>query len=716
MTEKEKRGRGRPANTPDQAAEAAARKRAQDIERTRERTAKGADIGEIPACVNPARRAACAADPVLYATTYFPNSTGKYPMSADHLGMYAILEAAVREGGQFANAFPRGFGKSTSVENFCLWAVMNAAARYVALIAAEAGLAVDSLDSMKRELTENDLLAEDYPEIVYPLRALEGKPQRCKGQMHGGKLTHVVWKKDTIVIPSIDGSRASGAILKTKGITGSILGLRHKAVDGSQVRPDLIVCDDIETRESAGQPGQVKKRLNILNKSILGLGGHDKTLAAVVNGTILADGCAIHQLLDPRLYPAWQGKRVKMLLKTADAQDTLWLGKYRELRHSFDSENAEDRKRAIREANEFYEANRATMDAGAVVSWEHCYSRGTEVSAVQHAYNLLIDRGADYFATECQNEPLRDETKTAAVSVHDVRAHVISAPAWTMPVGTNTLTAFVDVQKAVLYWTVAAWGPGLRGHVVGYGVYPDQGRSYFTLREATRTLEAAAGGASLESAIAQGLDAVLRQLMEREAAHEWDDATTRVSLALIDANWQQSSGVVREFVRRSAWGTRVMPSQGRYVGVAGRTLTDKTPPPGERQGPHWRTSTQERIKHLQWDTNAWKSLVAGRLKLPATDSTAITIHSGKDHSLLADHLAAEYPTRAISKERAADLWSLTPGADNHWWDCLVGSAVAASFVGVEAVGATIMDRHKARKTVTSEELAARAAELAAMLR
>lgn len=716
MTDEPKRGRGRPANTPEKAADATARKRDRDIERSRERTAKGSEIGGIPSCANPERRAACAKDPVLYATTYFPNSTGKYPMSDNHLKMHAILETAIHEGGQFANAFPRGFGKSTNVEVSCLWATTNAWVRFVSLVAAEAGLSTDSLDSIKTELVENDRLAEDYPEICYPFRALEGKPQRCRSQTHGGKLTHIGWRKDTIVFPTIEGSKASGAIIKCKGITGSILGLRHKASDGTQVRPDLVVCDDIETRESAAQPGQVRKRLNILNKSILGLGGHDKTMACVVNGTILADGCAIHKLLDPKLFPAWQGMRVKMLLRPADAQETLWLGKYRELRHSFDSEDAEDRKRAIREGNEFYAANRQAMDAGAVVSWEHCYSRETEISAIQHAYNLLIDRGADYFATECQNEPLRDESKTAAVSVHDVRAHVISAPAWTMPVGTNTLTAFVDVQKAVLYWAVTAWGPGLRGHVVGYGVYPDQGRNYFTLREATRTLEAAAGGASLESAISQGLDVVLRQLMEREAAHEWDDATTRVSLALIDANWQQSSGVVREFVRRSAWGTRVMPSQGRYVGVAGRTLTDKTPAPGERQGPHWRTSTQERIKHLQWDTNAWKSLVAGRLKLPATDSTAITIHSGKDHSLLADHFASEYPTRAISKERAADLWTLTPGQDNHWWDCLVGSAVAASFAGVEAVGATIMDRHKARKVVSSEELAARAAELAAMLR
>jgi hypothetical protein len=697
-------------------AEAAARKKAQDVDRSRARTALGSAVPRIPSIAHPERREACARDPVLFCGTYFPNSTGLYPMSSDHVGMYRILEAAAIDGGQFVNAFPRGFGKSTSVENFCLWAVLNAIVRYVALLAAEKPLSTDSLDSIKRELLENDLLAEDYPEVVYPLRALEGTPQRCQRQTYEGVPTNSLWRKDVIVLPTIAGSAASGAIIKCKGITGSVLGLRHKDGEGNQIRPDLIVADDIETRESAEQPGQVRKRLNILIKSILGLGGHDKSLAVVVNGTILSNGSAIHQLLDPKLYPAWQGKRVKMLIKPADAQDEFWLGKYRETRHSFNPEDAEDRKRAIREANALYLESRDLADAGAVVSWEHCYSRKDELSAIQHAYNLLIDRGRDYFATECQNEPLVDENRSAAVTPADVREHVISAKAWIMPTGTTTLTAFVDVQKDLLYWLVSAWGPGLRGHVVGYGAYPEQGRNYFTLRDCGRTLVDAAGGASLESAIQQGLDAVCRMLLDREVGHEWDDATSRLSLLLIDANWQQSQNVVREFVRRSPWGTRVMPSNGRYVGVAGRTLTDRTPPPGERQGAHWRTNTLEKVRHLQWDTNTWKTMVAGRLKLPDGDPNRITIHGGKPHDLIEDHFSSQYPTRAISKERAADLWTQIPGRDDHLWDCLVGSAAGASFVGIEAVGATIMDRHRAQKVVTSEELAARAAELAAMMR
>ena len=43
--------------------------------------------------------------------------------------------------------------------------------------------------------------------------------------------------------------------------------------------------------------------------------------------------------------------------------------------------------------------------------------------------------------------------------------------------------------------------------------------------------------------------------------------------------------------------------------------------------------------------------------------------------------------------RRVDEWKLRPGvADNHWWDCLVGRAVAASMQGVALEGT---ERHRA---------------------
>jgi len=59
----------------------------------------------------------------------------------------------------------------------------------------------------------------------------------------------------------------------------------------------------------------------------------------------------------------------------------------------------------------------------------------------------------------------------------------------------------------------------------------------------------------------------------------------------------------------------------------------------------------------------------------------MTLHQG-DHDMLMEHLTAEYPVRTEARGRVVDEWK-TLGRDNHWWDCLVGAAVAASITGLQ---------------------------------
>jgi hypothetical protein len=54
----------------------------------------------------------------------------------------------------------------------------------------------------------------------------------------------------------------------------------------------------------------------------------------------------------------------------------------------------------------------------------------------------------------------------------------------------------------------------------------------------------------------------------------------------------------------------------------------------------------------------------------------------KAHRMLADHLTAEYRVKATAQGRTVDEWKLrATRPDNHWLDCLVGCAVAASIQG-----------------------------------
>lgn len=686
-------------------------KRLADIERSRNRTRQGSDIGEIPPVANPERRESCRNNLKLFLEVYFPNSTGLSPFSADHLRVIERIQGCILQGGRFTNAVYRGFAKSTISENAVLWATLYGHRHFCAIFAGEGKLADRASNSIKMELSDNELLYEDFPEVCHAVRALEGKTQRCASQTYRGAKTHIKWQADATVMPTIPGSAASGSIVMSRGLTGSILGLRHKAPDGRQLRPDFVIVDDPQTRESAASPLQCAKRLEILTKSVLKLAGHTTSIACVVNATVIQHEDMVDQLLDQKKFPAWQGERIAMVRQWADAHDDFWLSRYRDARNTFDKDVPGDQARAHEEANRLYLENREAADAGCVVSWESCFDPEREHSAIQHAYNALIDDGPDVFASEFQNQPLPNEAQSRALASDDVRQREIAVPRWIVPRGLDTLTAFVDVQEKLLYWAVVAWGAQLRGHLVAYGAYPDQGRAYFSLRDARKTLVKAAGGVALEAAIHAGLDSVAQMLMDREFARESDDAVLRVQQMFVDANWAQTAGVVRDFARRSRWGPRVLPTHGRFVGASGATLSDRKVERGERVGSNWRTSTINRQRHVLFDTNYWKTFLAARCKLPAADPQAFTLHAG-DHSMLTEQLTAEYPTRVEARARVVDEWRLIPGRDNHLFDCVVGAAVAASYAGVSAVGTEARaGGAEPRRSISREDMAARREEL-----
>jgi len=694
--------------------EALENRRKATLERGRATTRLGADIGAIGKPLDQERRDSCRLDLAKFLVTYFPNSTGLSPFSADHERVIGRIQDCILRGGRFVNAVYRGFAKSTISENSLIWAILYGHRRFGAIFAAEADLAAKAITSVKLELAENDLLAEDFPEVCVPVRALEGKPQRCLSQTFGGEHTHIRWNADSIVLPSIAGSACGGSIIMSRGLTGSILGLRHKAADGTQLRPDFAIVDDPQTRESAASAVQVSKRLEILTKSVMKLAGHTKSIACVINATVIEREDMVDQLLDQRKFPAYQGERIPMVRAWATSHEELWLGNYREFRNTFDKDTVGDQARAHRDANAFYLANRQAMDDGCIVSWQSCFDPDAEHSAIQHAYNALIDDGEDVFASEFQQQPLANEAKSAALASDDIRSRIVNVPRWIVPGGLDTLTCFCDVQEKLLYWAVVAWGHQLRGHLVAYGSYPEQGRSYYTLRDARRTLVKAAGNTGLEAAIHAGLERVAIEILDREFARETDDAVLRVSQMFVDANWAQTAGVVRDFARRSKWGPRILPTHGRFVGASGSTMSDRRPDKGERVGANWRTSTILKQRHVLYDTNSWKTFFAARCKLPAGDAQAFTIHSGT-HEMLGEHLTSEYPTRVEARGRVVDEWRLTPGRDNHWLDCVVGSAVAASFTGISAVGADAKPLATVRRAISKDEMAAKRQELLARM-
>ncbi|MGQ9918686.1 MAG: terminase gpA endonuclease subunit [Bryobacteraceae bacterium] len=595
----------------------------------------------------------------------------------------AKIEQAVLRGGLFAMAMPRGAGKSSIAETACLWAVLYGHREFVCLIGSDEGHAIDMLESIKMELDGNELLLQDFPEAVYPIRCLEGIANRCAGQLYQGQRTHIGWTAREIVLPAIPGSRASGAIIKVAGLTGRIRGMKFKRADGKTVRPSLVVLDDPQTDESARSLSQCATRESILAGAVLGLAGPGRKIAGVMPCTVIRPGDMADNILNRDKHPEWNGERTK-LVYSFPTNEKLWQ-QYAELR-------AESFRRGGRgqEATEFYREHREEMDEGAVVAWPERFNHD-ELSAVQHAMNLKLQDERAFFA-EYQNEPIPDETpQDNELTADQVAAKVNRMRRGEVPIGCNHVVMFVDVQQSLLFFVVAAWEEDFTGYVIDYGTYPEQHRPYFTLRDARPTLAAVTKAGGLEGAIYAGLEKLTGDYLGREFRRD-DGAGLRIERCLIDANWGQSTDVVYQFCRQSAHAAVVMPSHGRFIGASSRPLNDYQRKPGDRCGLNWRIPTvqgKRAVRHVVFDTNFWKSFVYARLAVPMGDRGCLSLF-GDDptrHRLFAEHITAEYRVKTEGRGRTVDEWKLRPSAgDNHWLDCLVGCAVAASIQGVALAG------------------------------
>ena len=217
---------------PAQAYEA---KKEQSRRRSLDQVASGQDIGELPPVKDPDRRAACERNFRLCCERYFP-LTFPLAWSKDHLKVIGKIEKAVLGGGLFALAMPRGSGKTSLAIAAAIWALLYGHREFVALIAATEGLAAALLDGIRVELEHNDLLCEDFPEVCYVIRQLEGINQRRL--RYRGEVVAMGFTSKRILLPCMPGSKASGGIVRVAGITGSIRGMNASKLAGGRV----ILC------------------------------------------------------------------------------------------------------------------------------------------------------------------------------------------------------------------------------------------------------------------------------------------------------------------------------------------------------------------------------------------------------------------------------------------------------------------------------------------
>jgi hypothetical protein len=637
-----------------------------DIKRKRSERSEAARI-EIPECRDPIRRERALAEPELFLRTYFAE---KYSLRFGKEHKYiiqSVVDIAAR-GGRQAIAAPRGRGKSEIVKGLLVYAVTRQLSRFILPIAATTDLAKALYQDFRRRIGLNELLMEDFPEICWPVRCLEGAPQRAGKQHIDGKLTQVVWTDDYLSLPHVPGSPYGGVKMSYYGLDSAFRGAN---IDGD--RPDFVLIDDPETAESARSIPQIETRESILDRDIAGLASQTGKLSIAVLTTVQKIYSLSAKLTDPKIKPAWNGKRFG-LIETWPINLELW-DEYIAVRRA----NQEAGDTFAMGATQFYIANREAMDAGVSMVTDHVNQLTTDdgraavLSPIQEAYNKIADTSLSAFKTEYQNDPDPEEQpETTGLTAGRVASRISGFLQGAYHPDTETVTVGLDIGKYYSHWCKIAWHGNAIGLIVDYGVMETPGMMTATDAQAVMT-------------------ALL------PALQQWRTDITadgKLDFCLIDSG--DYGDAVYEFVRQVG-GTPFAASKGWDSGrfrMPKESTHDKRPfqdcyaahQPAERvwlyhvHTEHWKQWLQERFVTATF--NESQQFNDGTLSLYSAPNDR------KRHTSFAHHMIAEERRDTFVPGKGIVRKWVTISKNNHYLDAVALACAAAGCLGVRIVPKT----------------------------
>lgn len=309
----------------------------------------------------------CAKDLKLFAISYFPHIFYK-PFSSFHEDTFKDAQDLILEYGDqetyFVRAAPRSFGKSRIISVvFPLWCICFSYRRNILLISDTSPQAKEYIQTIKHELTHNEKLIADF------------------GNLSGQKLDQT-WKEDEIVT-------ANGIHVFSKGAGQSLRGANY-----NNVRPEVVVLDDLESDEGVETEGQRNKLYRWFNKVLMPI-GNERTCFLYV-GSILHYESLLYKVLHDPKFNGWDRRVYKAVYEFSTSQ--LW-DEWEKLYVDITNENARN------EAYAFYAAHKDEMLEGTNVLWP-----GWKKDSY---YKLMIRRLEDdeSFNSEYQNSPMTEESR-----------------------------------------------------------------------------------------------------------------------------------------------------------------------------------------------------------------------------------------------------------------------------------------------------------------
>jgi hypothetical protein len=478
-----------------------------------------------------------------------------------------------------------------------------------------------------------------------------------------------------VAFAEIPKSKASGAVIRTAGITGRIRGMHFTTRDGSHIGPSFVIADDPQDDRSAKSIPQTDLREKLLLSTIKGLKRTGKQIGIVIPCTVIRKGDLADRLMDRARHPDIVSKRTKMLYALPKNLD-LW-ERYARL---YGDDRAAGGSGKV--ATEFYAANLAAMNEGAKPAWEHDFD-ADEISAVEHAMRWYLFNRAGFMA-ECQQEPAEERTATGRLEVDEIYQKLDGRRRGSVPTKCEWLTAHVDVNEGLLYFWVSCWERNFTGYAVDYGAWPEQSDRWFAMDSCRNPLAVAYKGMGKGGMVFAGLEAVLERLFSARFRRD-DGATMPIDLVGVDSRYDQE--IVANVIRKLGRGKQLIPTMGIGFSAAGKPYSHFKAEPGATIGRNWRKALNAKTKMLTLsiDTNRWKSFYRDRIRVPMAEPGCYSFFGDPrrtpDAKMAAEHHAAEFPTLTAGPYGEIEIWKHDRlRGDNHLWDTAVGAAVLASAI------------------------------------
>lgn len=625
------------------------------------------------------RRRRCRNKPDRFCLEYFPEIFFN-PFTKDQDIITKAIKQRIQYGGKQAIAAERGGGK-TSITKVVggVWAIVYGWIDWIVLVRATGEDSKTMLKEIKSYYEFNNRLAADFPEICDPIRALEGAPQRAKSQTVNGVRTRMEWAGTEIVFPTVKGSKASGSIITAKSIDGAIRGLVRKAK-----RPEFVLADDIETRQSAISMTDTKNRRETLDKDVAGLAGPGEDMATVLLCTVINRRSIGWEYTDIKKRPEYNGIRqcwIKVMPKNRDMWD-----RYVDMVQT-DLINGD---KFARTAFAYYRKNRRAMDKGAVVSNPERYiktklpgGKPIELSSLQSAFNIIARTSWEDFCCEYQNEPPDESlSETSGLTPRTVAQCCNGLDRGVIPGGAEFVTAGIDIHGRLFYYIVVAWKQGFIGHIMDYGTNPVYSP---TSGKLTDEKNQPAVQVAIHNSLMVWRDWVMGDPYKSETGGE----ARTVDLSCIDAGWMDDA--IYKFVKSNV-GKKYRAVKG-FGSSQPQAKTYHSPSSASNTvqlGHNWyaKYQPQDRVWLFHVHSDYWKQIVQNAFLTDTGKPGSMSIF-GDDpykHRTFGRHICSEEWTKEFMPGKGTKEFFNVIDRNNHWLDCLHYAAAAASMCGCWMLG------------------------------